>query len=98
MCTRLRFCLSWKQSNELVLSFPADHRIRVHKPDEENYREYDASVGNEYPLEPLEADIKHHRPLSPDEINSHYVKNLTYGGIYFDKYRNVYYRIAKLPD
>lgn len=91
MCTRLRFCLSWKQSNELVLSFPADHRIRVHKPDGENYREYDASVGNEYPLEPLEADIKHHRPLSPDEINSHYVKNLTYGGIYFDKYRNVYY-------
>ena len=84
--------------SELVLSFPADHRIRVHKPDEEDYREYDASVGNDYPLEPLKANIKHHRPLSPDEINSHYVKNLTYGGIYFDKYRNVYYRIAKLPD
>lgn len=28
----------------------------------------------------------------------HYIENLSYGAIHYDQYRNVYYRLAFLPD
>lgn len=83
---------------ELVLSFPADHNIRVHKLYEENYKEYYAGTGDTHAIPPLEYGVVNFKPIDPKALRRHYVENLSYGAILYDKYRKVYYRIAKLPD
>lgn len=84
--------------NEFVLSFSADHNIRVRNQDEEGYKEYYAGIGGEYDIEPIEKRVINFRSIPLEVIRNHYIRNLTYDGIYYDKYREVYYRIAKLPD
>lgn len=83
---------------EFVLSFSADHNIRVRKLDEENYSDYYAGIGDGYDIEPIENSVVNFKIIPTEVKLKHYVSNLTYDGIYYDKYRNVYYRIAKLPD
>ena len=85
-------------NGEFVLSFPADHNIRVRKQGEVDYKEYYAGVGDGYEIEPIEDKVVNFKSISPEMIRNHYIRNLTYDGIYYDKYREVYYRIAKLPD
>lgn len=83
---------------EFVLSFPADHNIRVRKQDEENYSQYYAGIGDGYDIEPIENSVVNFKTIPTEVKLKHYVSNLAYDGIYYDKYRDVYYRIAKLPD
>ena len=85
-------------NDELVLSFSADHNVRVRKVGEENYNEYYAGIGDGYDIKPIENKVVNFKAIPPEVIRSHYIRNLTYDGIYYDKYREVYYRIAKLPD
>lgn len=83
--------------NEIILSFAADPHIRVHKVGETTYREYYAGVGDDYVIKPVENNVS--SQWLPDEKRcSHYAENLSYGPILYDKYRNVYYRFACLPD
>lgn len=84
--------------DELVLSFSADHNVRVRKLEEEDYNEYYAGVGDGYEIKPIENKVTNFKSIPPEVKRSHYIRNLTYDGIYYDKYRDVYYRIAKLPD
>lgn len=85
-------------NNELVLSFSADHHIRVHGLYEDEYSEYYAGTGDTHEISPLESKVVNFKPIIPEELCRHYISNLSYGAILYDKYRRVYYRIAMLPD
>lgn len=84
--------------NEIVLSFSADHNIRVHKLAEIKYKEYYAGNGDKSEFEPIDSRIPTDTRIGEEQCYRHYTENLSYGPILYDKYRNVYYRIALLPD
>lgn len=83
--------------NEIILSFAADSNLRVHSMNEKGFREYYAGVGGDYVITPIEERASS-KWINKDECNRHYIDNLSYGPVFYDKYRCVYYRIARLPD
>lgn len=83
--------------DEVVLSFAADPLIRVHSVKAEDYEEYYAGIGGEYKISPAEKDIRMEL-FTYEKQRRHYIENLSYGAIHYDQYRNVYYRLAFLPD
>lgn len=84
-------------NNELVISFAADHNIRVHHVDSLQYHEFYAGTKEDIVIEPVEKslDFEH---FSPEADGDHYVHSLNYGCIHYDSYREVYYRLAGHPD
>ncbi|MBQ8601473.1 MAG: DUF4221 family protein [Bacteroides sp.] len=84
--------------NELVFSFSADHNIRVHSLFDDKYNEFYAGVGGDYEIEPFEETVVNFKPIDSEKLKRHYIENLSYGPIHWDKYRDVYYRIAMMPD
>ena len=84
-------------NNELVISFAADHNIRVHHVDSLQYHEFYAGTKEDIVIEPVEKslDFEH---FSPEADRDHYVHSLNYGCIHYDSYREVYYRLAGHPD
>lgn len=83
--------------NEIVLSFAADSQVRVHSIKTEDYREFYAGVGGEHKITPAEKDIRMEL-FTYEKQRRHYIQNLSYGAIHYDRYRDVYYRLAFLPD
>ena len=84
-------------NNELVISFAADHNIRVHHVDSLQYHEFYAGTKEDIVIGPVEKslDFEH---FSPEADRDHYVHSLNYGCIHYDSYREVYYRLAGHPD
>ena len=84
-------------NNELVISFAADHNIRVHHVDSLQYHEFYAGTKEDIVIVPVEKslDFEH---FSPEADRDHYVHSLNYGCIHYDSYREVYYRLAGHPD
>ncbi|CCZ38869.1 DUF4221 family protein [Bacteroides sp.] len=84
-------------NNELVISFAADHNIRVHHVNSLQYHEFYAGTKEDIVIEPVEKslDFEH---FSPEADRDHYVHSLNYGCIHYDSYREVYYRLAGHPD
>lgn len=83
---------------KIVLSFSADHHVRVHDFAKTEYKEYYAGNGSVFEFEPIDVRIPTDTRFAEEQCNRHYVENLNYGPILYDKYRNVYYRIAHLPN
>lgn len=83
--------------NEIVLSFAADSQIRVHAVKAADYMEFYAGIGGEHKISPAEEDIRMDL-FTYEKQRRHYIQNLSYGAIHYDQYRNVYYRLAFLPD
>lgn len=77
-----------------VISFPADHNIYTLSGDKRTLNKYCAgsclidatSYLNQSKSIPLDSDLK----------IKHFVENHSYSRILYDKYRNVYYRIAEI--
>lgn len=84
--------------NEIVLSFSADHNIRVHEFSNTKYKECYAGNGDDTEFEPIESYIPIDARISEEQCHRHYVENLNYGPILYDNYRKIYYRIVLLPD
>lgn len=83
--------------DEVVLSFAADPQIRVHSVKTEDFKEFYAGIGGEYEISPAEKDIRMEL-FTYEKQRRHYIENLSYGAIHYDQYRNVYYRLAFLPN
>lgn len=83
--------------NEIVLSFAADSQIRVHSVKAEDYMEFYAGIGGDYEISPAEKDIRMEL-FTYEKQRRHYIQNLSYGAIHYDQYRNIYYRLAFLPN
>lgn len=83
--------------NEIVLSFAADSQIRVHPVKTEDYIEFYAGIGGEHKISPAENDIRMEL-FTYEKQRRHYIQNLSYGAIHYDHYRNIYYRLAFLPN
>ena len=84
-------------NNELVISFAADHNIRVHHVDSLQYHEFYAGTKEDIVIEPVEKSLDFEL-FSPKADRDHYVHSLNYGCIHYDSYREVYYRLAGHPD
>lgn len=82
---------------EIVLSFAADPQIRVHSATEVDYKEFYAGIGGKYKICPAEKKIDM-KAFTREKEREHYIRNLSYGAIHYDQYRNVYYRLAFLPN
>lgn len=85
-------------SDEVVLSFAAEPDIRVSRFDSLlKSRSYYAGIGGEEEaIPPINNDFDPNHFNSEENIR-HYVENLSYSSIHYDKWRDVYYRIAMLP-
>lgn len=83
---------------DVVLSFAADPEIRVHKiGDPSHSTTYYAGIGgNEPPIPPIENRIDS-KYLDEKKSISHYVRNLSYSSIHYDKWKKCYYRVTNLP-
>lgn len=81
--------------NEMVISYPADGYIYINNLSNE-IRKYYAGIENgEDGLKPITK--KRNTRISFEEEDRHYMNNIVYGGIFYDKNENIYYRIVTLP-
>ena len=85
-------------TGDVVLSFAADPVIRVHKiGDFSHSSSYYAGIGgNEPPIPPIEEKAGS-RYLDEKKSVSHYMCNLSYSSIHYDKWNRCYYRVVNLP-
>ena len=82
-------------SNEMIISYPADGYIYVNDLFNRVKKYYSGVKNGEEGLKPITKSRKQ-RVLFEDE-DRHYMGNVVYGGVFYDKYENVYYRIVTLP-
>lgn len=82
----------------IIFSFPASQKIFVYELENGEYRSYEA--GSKYfgNIHPFQKDKKWFGALAKKDYISYYYKNPSYFEIYYDKYRNLYYRIAEFPN
>lgn len=83
--------------DEIVLSFAADPQIRVHSVKAGDYREFYAGIGGNHRIKPAEEEIRMEL-FTQEKQRRHYIQNLSYGAIHYDRYRKIYYRLALLPN
>lgn len=82
-------------SDDVVLSFAADPDLRVRKATGDYETHYAGIGGNEPPIPPVEEQIGQY---DERKIISHFVRNLSYSSIHYDKWKKLYYRLVLLPD
>jgi hypothetical protein len=76
--------------NEMVLSFPADDSIRVNNLIDGTMTSHFAGYSKKHSVRPISGNQK-------SDLQRHYLEQIQYAGIFYDKYRNLYYRLALLP-
>lgn len=82
-------------SSSLIVSFAADHHLaRVNLVDETNESYYAGSSKIEHIKSFPQSKT---RPINEDEMFDWYMSNASYEGVFYDRYRQLYYRIARLP-
>lgn len=74
----------------MILSFPADDSIRVNNLIDGTTTCYFAGYSKKHPARPISGNQK-------SDLQRHYLEQIQYAGIFYDKYRNLYYRLALLP-
>lgn len=95
MCYRLPFYLI-NDNDEFIISFPAYHGlIRGNIKDCYNL-EYIEHSSQKVEINPYKK-IKRYIHRSSSDVWSWYMKNYSYEGIVYDKYRRLYYRILRSP-
>lgn len=86
------FCYN---NNELIISFPASHELIKYSIATKRQSSYYSGSAIINGIKPF------HIKKSIDDksfVWSWYMSNPSYEGVFYDKYRNLYYRIARLPD
>lgn len=80
----------------LVLSFPADHYIYVYDDELKNFHKY--NMGSRYSININSSSQKSLELFTNKEQRiKYYISQDSYGNILYDKYRDVFYRIARHP-
>ena len=77
-------------NNQMVLSFPADDSISVYDVVTHKTKRYFAGYSKEDIIKPL-------RKKTMVGDMEHYLENTQYAGIFFDKYRELYFRLVLNP-
>lgn len=83
----VRYTLS--PNKEMVLSYPADDSVRVYDVKKNITRSFFAGTTQENHIRP-------YTPKSKVEGLKKYLEHSQYAGIWYDKYRHVYYRLVSL--
>ncbi|MBT1699138.1 DUF4221 family protein [Fulvivirgaceae bacterium PWU4] len=96
--TMRQFFFDYNDSTQhLVVSFMADHAIRIYDLSGKESICKEASSYYFDEIVSMEYDRIYSDLIADNEIYTHYLKNPTYGMILYDKYRKLYYRVAELP-
>jgi len=83
------------RNNEMILSFAADHRIFVFSFDDRTVQNY---YGGSSSIKNIKSSTSRKGYILSREMQmEHYLHTPSYEGIFHDPYRNVYYRVARLP-
>jgi hypothetical protein len=80
------------ENGNMVLSFQADDNVVVYNIEKDETESYFAGYSAETDIKPLPMGYSR-----TDELR-HYLANYTYPGIYYDKYRHLFYRLVTLPN
>ena len=81
---------------DLVFSFPADHNLYVAKVNDiENIKSYWGGSKFIQSINPMERKFPDNDDY--EYYTRYFVQNPSYGHIYYDKYRELYYRVAYRP-
>ena len=82
----------------IVVSFPASHDLIISSLD--NLSKVTTAFGGSRYIKEIRSypSSKRKVGLSSSDVWNWYIGNPSYEGILYDKYRNLYYRIARLPD
>lgn len=83
------------KNNEIVISYPADGYIYVNNLTGCVKKHYAGVKNGEKGLKPIHP--QRNSRITSEEDEEHYMKNAVYGGIFYDKEENIYYRIVTLP-
>lgn len=79
----------------MVVSYPADGYIYVNNLSNKIDKYYAGVKNEKKELKPI-ARKRNERIRFEDE-DIHYMENIVYGGLFYDEYENIYYRIVTLP-
>jgi len=87
------FCIG--EGGKIIASFPSSHDLVVFDPATQEESSFYAGSSSIDRIQPFA--WKRGVPIPDSKEWRHFVKTPTYEGILYDKYRNVYYRFARLP-
>lgn len=82
-------------SGRIIISFPADNDITVCDPSLTEGHSYYGGSSKVSEIRPFRK--KRGITMSNPEEWKHYVENPTYEGISYDRYRQLYYRVVRMP-
>ncbi len=83
-------------SNNLVLSFPADHCIYLYDKNLKKFQKH--NMGSRYSTNINSSNYNSLELFIDKELRiKYYISQDSYGNILYDKYRDVFYRIARHP-
>ena len=82
-------------TNRVIFSFPIDNNIQVY--DLKSKASFNHKASSMYFGNIKEYDLSLYKD-NTDNFKKHYINEGHYGQIFYDKFRNVYYRFAYIPD
>jgi hypothetical protein len=81
--------------NSILVGFSADHDIHSYSFSDELHTPFYAGSALIKTIKPFSESKK--LPVDEDQAWAWYMENPSYEGILYDKYKNLYYRVARLP-
>lgn len=85
-------------SNNVVISFPASPNIYTFDISTKEFVEHETNNVLIPQIIPFSKNQEWHGALAKQDYVEYYYSNPSYADIYYDKYRNLYYRIVELPN
>jgi hypothetical protein len=84
--------------NSVIFSFPASHKLYVYNLKNNQYNSYHAGSRYISKIPPFQKQNDWHGTLAKQDYITYFYTSHSYSGIYYDKYRNMYYRVAELKN
>lgn len=90
----IRYAIS--SNDEMVISYSVDKYIYVIDSTETKKKYYAGGIGHKKAVGPM-FESRRKVPYNEKVMIEHYMENISYGGILYDQYNNLYYRICLNP-
>ena len=91
----IRYTIGKKK--EMVISYSVDEYIYTIDSTIHKKKYYAGGINHTKKIKPISKN-RNPNSYNQEDLIEHYMNNITYGGILFDKYREVYYRICLNPN
>lgn len=86
------------KTKSIIISYPASHKVYVYNITNGIYTSYYSGSKNIHNISPFSINKDWYGALAKQDYITFFYKNPSYSEIYYDKYKDLYYRLAEFPN